>query len=74
MVYNKTFNVLVSDYKYGSFTLYIVLFVAILAIAVIIGSVFICLLVFRKISQNFIASINEDYQTSHYKKSSKLFF
>ena len=40
MVYNKTFNVLVGDYKCGSCTLYIVLFAVILVIGVIIGSVF----------------------------------
>ena len=41
MVYNETFNILLNDYKCNSFTLYIVLFVAILGISVIIGSVFI---------------------------------
>ena len=41
MVYNKTFNFLVSDYKCSSCTLYVVLFVVILVIGVIIGSVFI---------------------------------
>ena len=75
MVYNKAFNVLVSDYKCGSCTLYIVLFVVILVIGVIIGSVFIYVYWYLKlISQNFIASINENYYTSQYKKSSKLFF
>ena len=39
MVYNKTFNVSVGDYKCGSCTLYIVLFVLILVIGVITGSV-----------------------------------
>ena len=41
MVYNKDFNVLVSDYKCGSCTLYIVLFVVILVIDVISGNVFV---------------------------------
>ena len=41
MVHNKTFNVLVSDYKCGSCTKHIALFVVILVIGVIIGSVFI---------------------------------
>ena len=41
MVFNKTFNVLVSDYKCGFCTLYIVIFVAILVIGVKIGSGFI---------------------------------
>ena len=41
MVCKKTFNVSVGDYKCGSCTLYIVLFVVILVIDVIIGSVFI---------------------------------
>ena len=41
MVYRKTFNVSIGDYKCGSCTPYIVLFVVILVIGVIIGSVFI---------------------------------
>ena len=41
MVYNKTFNFLVSDYKCSSCTLYVVIFVVILVIGIIIGSVFI---------------------------------
>ena len=41
MVYKKTLNVSLSNYKCGSCTLNIVLFVVILVIGVIIGSVFI---------------------------------
>ena len=42
IVYNKTFNVSVGDYKYSFCTLYILLFVVILIVSVIIGGVFIC--------------------------------
>ena len=41
MVHNETFHILLNDYKCNSCTLYIVLFVVILVISVIIGSVFI---------------------------------
>ena len=41
MIYNETVNVLSSDYKCGSFTLYIVLFAVFLVIRVIISAVFI---------------------------------
>ena len=41
MVYNETFNILLNDYDCDSFTLYTVLFVVILVIGVIFGSVFI---------------------------------
>ena len=62
MVYNKTFNVSVGDKKCGSCMLYIVLFLVILVICVIIGSAFIyCYWYLKKMSQSFIASINEDY-------------
>ena len=50
MVYNGTFNVLVSDYKFNSCTLYIVLFVLILVISIIIRSVFIYLSWYSKMS------------------------
>ena len=41
MIYNETLNVSLSDYKCGSCTLYIVLFVVFLITSVIISSVFI---------------------------------
>ena len=41
MIYNKTVNVSSSDYKCGSCTLYIVLFVVFLVTRVIISAVFI---------------------------------
>ena len=41
MIYNKILNVSLSDYKWNSCTLYIVLFVVFLIPSIIIGSVFI---------------------------------
>ena len=41
MIYNETLNVSLSDYKCGSCTLYIVLFVVFLVTSVIISAVFI---------------------------------
>ena len=41
MIYNKTLNVSLSDYKYGSCTLYIALFVAFLVTSTVISTVFI---------------------------------
>ena len=48
MVYSETFNILLNGYKCNSYTLYIVLFVVILVISVIIGSVFIYLYWYSK--------------------------
>ena len=41
MIYNETVNVLSSDYKCGSCTLYIALFVVFLVTSVVVSAVFI---------------------------------
>ena len=42
IIYNETLNVSLSDYKCGSCTLYIVLFVVFLVTSTVISTVFIC--------------------------------
>ena len=48
MVYNETLNVSLSDYKCGSCTLHIVLFVVFLVTSTVIGTVFIYLYWYSK--------------------------
>ena len=78
MIYNETLNAIsLNVYKKvcGSCTLCIVLFVIFLVTSTIISSVFIDFYWYsKKILQMLITSINENSQTSSYKKSSKLFF
>ena len=41
MIYNETQNVSLSDYKCGSYTVYIVLFVVLLVTSTVISTVFV---------------------------------
>ena len=74
MIYNESLNVSLNDYKCNFCTLYIVLFVIFLVTSIVISAVFIYFYWYsKKILQIFITSINENSQTSLYKKSSTLF-
>ena len=74
-IYNETLNLSLSDYKCNSCTLYIVLFIIFLVISTVISTTFIYFYWYsKKILQIFITSINENFQTSQYKKLPKLFF
>ena len=74
MIYNETINVSSSDYRCGSCTLYIVLFVVFLVTSVIISAVFIYFYWYLKDSHdqlclkkdNFRIEFNPSTQTTIY--------
>ena len=68
----RTVNVSSSHYKCGSCTLYIVLFVVFLVTSVVISAVFIYFYWYsKKKKQISVTNINDNSQTSQYKKPSK---
>ena len=76
MIYNETFGAIpLNDYRCDSCTLYIVLFVVFLVTSTAISGVFIYFYWYsKKILLMPITNINENSQTSQYKKSSTLLF
>ena len=63
MIYNETFNVLLGDYKCGSCTLYIVLFVTFLVTSTLVSFLFAFIGIQKGILQIFTTNIHENSQT-----------